>query len=108
MPFTGEQLFRAMFRGAPTFKTTSSPNQFAGRTLLASGSNTVVVSTRTVGSDSIILTSLQAATDQASGFGQGVEVKSINPGNAFVMGWQDPNSKPARDTTVHWVLAKGS
>lgn len=103
-----EQLYRPFLRGPLATKTASTPSRWAGRTTLNSGSNTVVISTRSVGSDSLILFNMQAATDQGSGVGQGLEVKSINPGNAFILGWGDPQVKPARDTTVMWFVMPGS
>jgi hypothetical protein len=109
MPRGFEQWFRPFLRGPLATKTTSAPNQWAGRTTLSSGSNTVVISTRSVGSDSLILFTMQAATDQASGVGQGLEVKSVNPGNAFILGWSDGGQvKPARNTTVMWFVLPGS
>lgn len=104
---TLEQLWRAILRGPLTVRAASASNQFAGRTTLASGSATVTISTTVVQSDSIILLTAEAATNQASGFAKPPEVKSISPGNFFTVGWADGNAV-ARNTTIMWTIIRTS
>lgn len=56
-----EALFRGFLKGPLMTPVASKSNQFSGRTLLASGSASQVVSTSTVGSDSLILTQVLCA-----------------------------------------------
>lgn len=102
---TAEQIFRGMFRSAPSIDARSRASQYAGRTTLNSGSATVTVSTTIVDSDSIILTGFASgdAADVGSGLAKGIEVKSLNPGNAMVLGTVDGITM-ARDTTIMWVV----
>ena|SRR5581483_4838885 len=92
-------------RNPLTLLTNSLANypQFAGRTLLASGSATVEIVTSCVRSDSMILFGSQAPTNTASGKAGFIEVKSINPGAAFSFGIADGNTM-ARDTTIMWLI----
>ena len=60
-----EILHRALTKGPLITRTTSSPDQWAGRTTLSSGSATVTVSTYSVGSDSLIFAAVQAALPAA-------------------------------------------
>lgn len=103
---TAEQLWRAVLRGPLRTKATSANNQWAGLTAVVSGAATAVVSTTNVDSDSIILATVYGnATNTASGFNRGWEVKSINPGNAFVMGTAD-GIGPDHAITVMWLIVK--
>ena len=103
MPNPAEVLAGAQFRGPSFVNILSKTNQFAGRTTLTGGSTTVTVSTTVVTSDCLILLGHQApGTDVASGGWRDVEVKAINPGNAFVLGTADGVSM-ARDTIVMWL-----
>ncbi len=60
-----EILNRALLRGPLLTNITSSPNQWAGRTTIASGSVTQVVSTFSINSDSMINLAVQAAIPAA-------------------------------------------
>lgn len=103
---TAEQLWRAVLRGPLRTKATSQSNQWAGVTAIVSGAATGVVSTTNVDSDSIILMSTYGnATNAASGFNRGFEVKSINPGNAFVFGTAD-GIGPDHAVSVMWMIIK--
>lgn len=103
--FPLQRLPGAHLTGVPTAAMSMSGivDPFVGRTNLASGSATVTVSTALVQSDSLILMGAQATTNQASGFGQPIEVKSINPGVAIVFGTAEGVAL-ARDTTIMWLL----
>jgi hypothetical protein len=101
----GDLLYRQLLRSPLYLPIQSATNQFAGRTVLGSGQATVTVSTTVVDSDSLILLSAEAATNQASGFARAVEVKSISPGNFFAVGWAD-GVAAARNTTIAWVVFK--
>lgn len=78
-------------------------NKFAGTIAINSGTATVTVSTTSVKSDSIFQLSLQSLTDQSSGVGRGVEVRSIVDGGYFILGFADGKTQP-RDVNVHWIL----
>ena len=60
-----ETLFRPLMRGPIMTKATSAVNQWAGRTTLASGSASQVVSTSNVNSDSIISLGIECAIPAA-------------------------------------------
>ncbi len=60
-----ELVRRATLRGPMMTDITSSPNQWAGRTTISSGSATSTVSTFSVGSDSILNLAIQAALPAA-------------------------------------------
>jgi len=111
---TLEQLFGAIFRGAPTTRAQSAAGQWAGRTTVPSGSATAVVSTTVVNSDSIILLGQvgnAAVGSTAPGSATSVppfEVKTISPGGYFTVGTMNGQAlaTPARDTILHWVVFK--
>ena len=88
-----------------TCRAQSASNQFAGATLLASGSATVVVSTSAVKSNSLLMLGVRALTDQASGFAVPIEVRTMVDGARFVLGYADGNAQ-ARDATVYWVIVR--
>lgn len=95
-------------RRPPFTLANSDASQWAGRTTLNSGSATVTVSTDAVNSDSLILLGPEApGTNVASGFAKPIEVKSKNPGAAFVLGTTDGVAM-ARDTTVAWLVYRTS
>lgn len=97
-----------MFRRPLFVPAQSKSNQYAGRTTLASGSATVTVSTTVVNSDSIVWMGLAApGTNVASGQFKAIEVKSIDAGNAFVLGTADGVAM-ARDTVVMWTIVHTS
>lgn len=105
---SNEQLFAPILRGVLTTEATSKVNQWAGRTVLASGDATVTVSTQAVAADSIIRYGVQAHVDQASGsITRGIEVKTISPGNFFTLGTADGIAE-IRNVTVMWELVKAS
>lgn len=98
-----ELLRRAFFKGAAVVDASSSAFQFAGRTTLSSGSATVTVSTNQVNSDSLIQLTLQSASVNSGG----LCVRSINPGNHFILGWADGGTR-AFDVVAMWELKKAS
>lgn len=98
-----ERLFHPNLRGPMLTDANSDDYQWAGRTTLGSGSATVTVSTAVVNSDSLILMGSQAATNQASGVSTPIEVKSIDPGNHFIIGTADGDAL-ARDTDIMWMV----
>ncbi len=105
-----EQLFGAIFRGAPTTKASSAAGQWAGRTTVPSGSATATVSTTVVNSDSIILLGQVGNANVASGTAiRPFEVKTISPGGYFTLGTQDGQIVAGgRDTIVPWIVWKVS
>jgi hypothetical protein len=99
---TAEQVWRGLLRGAFTTKAASAANQWAGRSTIANGQETVTVSTTIVDSDSIILAFPQAV-DTVGSTGNAFCVRSINPGNHFILGTAD--SQPVtRDVDVMWMV----
>lgn len=98
-----EELFGAHLRGAPHTKTNSAAQQFAGRTTIASGSATAVVSTTAVKSDSVIQMSFEGNANVASGTNRCFEVKTISDSARFVIGTQDGEAVP-RDTIAMWQI----
>lgn len=105
---TGKQLFRAEIRGPIVTKAVSAVNQWAGLTVLASGSATVTVSTTVVNSDSIIQLTPVGNANLSSGAGiRHTEVKTISSGGYFTIGTND-GIGIARDTTIGWVVWKTS
>lgn len=77
--------------------------KFSGIVAINSGTATVTVSTTSVQSNSIFQLALQSLTDQSSGVGRSVEVRSIVDGGYFILGFADGKTQP-RDVNVHWVL----
>lgn len=106
----GEVISRGLQRFAPAVSTVSKSNAFAGRVTINSGSATATVSTTSVRSDSLIWLTAYSVTEQVSGFGQPIEVRSISPGNFFTIGYANSAaaSLPARSTTVMWKFDNGS
>lgn len=182
-----ERLGRPQFLSPPVIDGSSKSGQFAGRTLLASGSATVTVSTTNAKSDMVLKSSIEAAlaaafstqgriavnsgsasgvasttavysgdviqlsqnadVAQSSGQGRGFRVssivdgvsfnvltedaqavsagnasvmwkilgrdpsdicvKSINPGNHFILGWADGVARPY-DCQLHWEILRTS
>ena len=98
-----ELLFRPFLMGALRTRATSASNQWAGRTTLASGSATVVISTTRVASDSIVLYAALGNANVASGTNRVTEVKTISDGGYFTIGTQDGQAIP-RDTTIIWEM----
>ena len=109
-----ELVQRALLRGPMVTKITSGPSQWAGRTTLASGSATVTVSTRTVNSDSLLFTALEAAlpagystqgrTSITSGVATGTaSTTAIYSGDVVSLTWETPN-----DITSGQALAVNS
>lgn len=102
-----EQLFGPVFRGPVLTKINSSPNQWAGRTTLSSGSISQVVSTTAVKSDCLVLFGVQATTIAASGVGKSVEVVSLSNGNYFTFGTVD-GIAIQQSVTIMWQIVKSS
>lgn len=84
-----ESLFGGWLKGPFRTRATSAANQFAGRTTIASGTATVVISTSIVNSDSLIFLGLEGNANVASGTGKTLEVKTISSGGYFTLGTQD-------------------
>lgn len=100
-----EMLFGPQFKG-PMFVDTSKANSIAGKTTLASGSATAVVSTNQVNSDSLVFLGQVGYANLGSGDVRGpVEVKTIVSGVSFTLGVADGVAM-ARDTIVHWMILK--
>lgn len=98
-----ETLVRPIFKSAPLVSIASKSNAFAGRTTLASGSSTVVVSTNIVNSDSLIGMHVQAALvaafatqgriDIASGLATGTaSTPAVYSGDVINPSWESPNN----------------
>lgn len=102
-----ETLFGPLFRGPARLRSNSDASQFAGLTTLGSGQATVTVSTRAVGSDSIVGLALRTATALNSGFGADLCVRTINPGNCMILGWSDGVAR-ALDVVAMWEIKRGS
>lgn len=103
---TAEQIFRGLLHGPLRVVNGAGASLYFGRTTLASGSATQIASTTLVDSDSLVLMGLEApGTNVASGTFKGIEVKSINPGNAIVFGTPDGIAM-ARDTVISWMIIK--
>lgn len=102
-----ELMFGPLFKGQTGVKANSASNQFAGQTTLGSGQATVTMSTTAVNSDSLVFLQQMHVTAQASGVARTMAVRSINPGNAFVVGWSD-GAAQAFDTTVMWEIKRTS
>ena len=95
-----EQHYGTMNRGLPRTLAASSTGQFAGRTLIASGSTTVVVSTTAVQSDSIISMSIQVTSISVV---TPMAVRAIADGGIFTMGWAT-GTAAAEDVTIMWQI----
>ena len=99
-----EQLFGGVLKAPLTTKANSNANQWAGRTAIASGAVSQVISTTAVKSNSIINWSLQATTVAASGdSGNHLAVVSLSSGNYFTIGTAD-GSKIPHSVTVMWQI----
>lgn len=105
-----EALFAPFFKGPATVTVagSASPKQFAGRTAIASGTASVVVSTAVVNSDSIINLSFQvASTSTASGTPfTYLVVNSIVSGTSFAITTQDGVGR--HGGTVMWEVRRTS
>lgn len=99
-----ELLYGMQLRGVPFIANSADQisQAFAGRVDIASGDAAVTVTTDVVEADSIILTGVESVVTAGS-LGMVIEVKSINPGVAFVLGSADAKAT-IRPTTVMWLL----
>ncbi len=103
-----ELLRRPFFHGPASVRTTAGPQQFAGRTALASGTASVTVSTAVVNSDSIIFHSFQANTTTAgSGTQFSTVVSSIVSGISFALGTADGQGRQPGGTFM-WEIRRTS
>ena len=100
-----EILSGALLQGPLRSKTTAGAQQFAGKATISSGSATVTVSTAVVKSDSLIMNGVRALTDQASGSGCGVEVRTVIDSTSFVLANSD-SSVRAFDVSVDWMIVQ--
>lgn len=100
-----ELLRRPFLKGPAITQANSSPDQWAGRTTLSSGSATVTVSTRQVNSDSLIWHGAEGNANVASGTNRVTEVKTISSAAYFTLGTQDGQAIP-RDTILMWEIRK--
>lgn len=98
-----ETFERPLFKSAPLVRTNSHAAQYAGRTTIASGSVSQVVSTFAVGSDSNIYTNPQVAvpagyvvqgrTAIASGLSTGTaSTTAIYSGDVVALTWESTNA----------------
>lgn len=103
MTTPAELIRRGLLRGPLITMASSSPNQWAGRTTLSSGSATVTVSTFQVNSDSLITLGVEAAlpaayttlgrTAIASGTISGTaSTTAIYSGDVVQLTWESPNA----------------
>ena len=101
-----EQLFGPHLRGSFLTRTNQETNPWAGRTVLASGSTSVVVSTSLVNSDSIIRLATQVGSiDSAVQSAGHIVVNSIVSGVSFAFATALGVSVPF-DNTVMWELVR--
>jgi|SRR3972149_3933087 len=100
-----EQLFGPVFRGPAMTIANSSAKQWAGRTAIASGATSQVVSTTAIKSNSILSFGVQATTVTASGIGKFIEVVSLSSGNWFTFGTSDGAALP-QSVVVMWQIYK--
>lgn len=101
-----EQLFGAVFKGPAMTKANSNANQWAGRTSIASGAVSQVISTTAVKSNCLISIGVQASTVAASGTVMTpIQVVSLNSGNWFSLGTSD-GSKLPQSVVVMWQIFK--
>lgn len=102
-----ETLFKPTLRGPMRTRTApTEANPWAGRTVLASGSATVTVSTATVQSDSIITFSTEVGTLGVNS-GAGIVVTSIADAVSFMFG-RASGQAVAWDETIMWSLMRTS
>lgn len=97
-------LRNALARTPLSVRANSAANQFAGATVLGSGSATVVVSTTSVRSNSMFFLGAHSLTDQSSGVAAAIEVRTIVDRSHFVLGNSD-GIADARETTIFWMIA---
>jgi hypothetical protein len=109
---TQDQLFNPMIHGSLHGALSGGANsdQAAfGRTVVASGTLTTVVSTTLINSDSIVMMTNESNTRQTSGAISGqMEVSSIVSGVSFNISWANEFNTRAADTTVMWALIRTS
>ena len=98
---------RMLFLDAPIVRVGSSTNQYAGRTVLNSGSTTVTVSTKAISAGDLIQATVQHFTVQDSGVGAGFCVRTISTGNFFTMSWSDGRAR-GFDATVMWEIRRAA
>lgn len=98
-----ELLYRPLMRGPIMTRASSAANQWAGRTTVASGSATQVVSTTNVNSDSIINLNVQVSIPAAystlgrvaiaSGTSTGTaSTTAVYSGQVIALAWESPNA----------------
>ena len=83
----------------------SGAGQWLGNTLVPSGTAIITVSTSEVNSDSLFFLGGLGVGNVTSA--HAFEVKSISPGNFFMLGTQDGVAL-VRDTQIHWMMLKTS
>lgn len=96
-----------VMRSPGIVKTGTTAHEWAGRTVLNSGSATVTVSTTIIQSNSIILFNTLASTRQSSGQSRAIEVSSPVPGVSFAFSTADGVAIP-RDTLIMWTMIRTS
>lgn len=99
-------LSNVLLRNPLTTRANSSPSQFAGVTQLASNAATVTVSTTAVKSNSMILLTQQALTNQTSGQSTAIEVRTIVDGSYFILGNAGGETISNRATNIHWMIVQ--
>jgi hypothetical protein len=103
-----ELLFKPTLRGPMRTITTGEENPWAGRTVLASGSATITVSTAAIQSDSIVrYGTLPSSLGVAANSGGTIVVSSIVDGVSFALARATGVAVPW-DETVMWELVRTS
>jgi len=98
-----EQLFGATLRGPISTPVLSTSGRWSGRTEVASGDTSVVISTTAVGTNDII--SLAYQTSVASNTPQGLRVNTIVNNSNFTVGISPAPIGPNFD--IMWEIKKG-
>lgn len=95
--------------GPTLLKTAAGPNQFAGRTALASGTAFATVSTQMVNSDSIIGFAFQVSSTGAMNVNSGAyfAVSSLRSGISFALGYVDGAGRGPGGTFM-WEIRRSS
>lgn len=108
MPRDIEVLHGPGQRGPTTLRDESNRAAWFGRTDIASGDASAVVSTALVNSDSVIMYGVQNHIAQTSGsVVNNIEVTTISPGVSFTVGYADGLARnTGGTTTVMWELKR--
>jgi hypothetical protein len=100
-----EIIYGPKFLGPMMADARSGAGAWVGNTLVPSGSAVVTVSTTEVNSDTLFFLGGLGVGNVTSA--HAFEVKSISPGNFFMLGTQDGVAL-VRDSNIHWMMLKTS